>query len=602
MRRRTRGAGIRVQGSAFNLQNAAGLRLVLLVVWLFPCRAPAQATGPPPVAEGTAADKAGPPQARDLGPGEKLVLQQQALADKYKQLEEVLLRMSELSAATDPRRAALLKKAVGQSKERLIGAQFEALVELLRKEQLSRASESQEHVAQDLRALLELLLSENRAQRIESEKARIREYLKRLNLIINQQKDLQGRTGGAGEPKQLSGEQGELARSAGDLAEQIKSNEESEGEQGQAKKEQGSEGAKKPSEGKPEEAKQGGEKTPPGGKDRGPQIPGEKGTQGREDKPSPADQSHGARGQKEQQPGRQGGDRQGQQGRRDSSQSGQDQPQDGRQHPARKRLEAARQRMQEARQKLDQAQKEGAIERQEEAIRELEQAKADLERILRQLREEEIGQVLTMLEARFVKMLQMQRGVYEGTQRLDKASQGGMTREQEIEASRLSSQEADIVLEAEKALALLREEGSAVAFPEAVTQMRDDMRQVVSRLSQAKVERITQSIEEDIISVLEEMITALQQAIKDADQRRQQAQQDPPQGEPQDPKLVDTLAELKMIRAMQMRVNSRTERYSRLLQGEQAENRDLLEALDRLAEEEQRIYRITRDLQVGRNR
>jgi len=258
--------------------------------------------------------------------------------------------------------------------------------------------------------------------------------------------------------------------------------------------------------------------------------------------------------------------------------------------------------MQEARQKLDQAQKEGAIERQEEAIRELEQAKADLERILRQLREEEIGQVLTMLEARFVKMLQMQRGVYEGTQRLDKASQGGMTREQEIEASRLSSQEADIVLEAEKALALLREEGSAVAFPEAVTQMRDDMRQVVSRLSQAKVERITQSIEEDIISVLEEMITALQQAIKDADQRRQQAQQDPPQGEPQDPKLVDTLAELKMIRAMQMRVNSRTERYSRLLQGEQAENRDLLEALDRLAEEEQRIYRITRDLQVGRNR
>ena len=36
--------------------------------------------------------------------------------------------------------------------------------------------------------------------------------------------------------------------------------------------------------------------------------------------------------------------------------------------------------------------------------------------------------------------------------------------------------------------------------------------------------------------------------------------------------------------------------------GAQAENIDLLEALDRLAEQQQRIYRITRDLQLGRNR
>jgi len=46
-------------------------------------------------------------------------------------------------------------------------------VELLRKEQLSRALEDQTEVDKDLRALLELLMSENRAKRIESEKARI---------------------------------------------------------------------------------------------------------------------------------------------------------------------------------------------------------------------------------------------------------------------------------------------------------------------------------------------------------------------------------------------------------------------------------------------
>ena len=39
------------------------------------------------------------------------------------------------------------------------------------------------------------------------------------------------------------------------------------------------------------------------------------------------------------------------------------------------------------------------------------------------------------------------------------------------------------------------------------------------------------------------------------------------------------LAELKMIRALQMRVNRRTERYSKLIEGEQAENAELVEAL-----------------------
>jgi hypothetical protein len=59
---------------------------------------------------------------------------------------------------------------------------------------------------------------------------------------------------------------------------------------------------------------------------------------------------------------------------------------------------------------------------------------------------------------------------------------------------------------------------------------------------------------------------------------------------------------LKMIRALQMRVNRRTERYSKLIDGEQAERPDLLEALDQLGSRQERIFRITRDLHLGRNR
>ena len=543
------------------------------------------------------------PAEKAAAPADKLVLEQQQVADRFQRLEELLLRMAELSAATDPRRAALLRKAVGQSKERLIAVQLEALVELLQKDQLSRAVEGQDSVGKDLQVLLELLMTENRSKRIESEKARIREYLKRLGAIINQQKGIQGRTAGPGDPKGLAEEQGKLAGKTGDLAQDIKRSEEGPTKAGA--KGEGGAGNEKPQE-KPQEKQQ--PPAPPQGegKDDGKRpAPGKEQPGGGQQ--SKGQQDKGQQGKGQQDKGQQGKGQQGK-GQGDGQPQGQEQgpsqdqapPQDQQQNPTRKRLEAAEQRMREAEKKLQEAQRKGAVEKQEEALRELEQAKAELEQILRQLREEEIERVLAMLEARFTKMLQMQRAILEGTVRLDKVPQPERSHSHEIEAGRLSSKEAEIDLEADKAMSLLREDGTAVAFPEALGQLRQDVQQVVQRLAEAKVDKITQGIEEDIISSLEEMIQALQKAQKDTEKKRQQ-QTPPRSGEPQDPPLVDVLAELKMIRALQVRVNSRTERYSKLVEGEQARNADLIEALRRLAERQGRIYKVTRDLSLGKN-
>jgi hypothetical protein len=46
----------------------------------------------------------------------------------------------------------------------------------------------------------------------------------------------------------------------------------------------------------------------------------------------------------------------------------------------------------------------------------------------------------------------------------------------------------------------------------------------------------------------------------------------------------------------------RTDRYSKLIQGEQADKPDLIEALKRLADRQEHIFRITRDLNLGKNR
>jgi hypothetical protein len=509
--------------------KAALVAAAIASAWLRADRATAAPNAPARPAKPSAA-----------GPADKLAVEEQQVAQRYKHLEDVLLRMAELSAANDPRRAALLKKAVAQSKDQLIAVRLDRLVELLGKDQLSRAVENQTEVGQDLRALLELLMSENRAKHIANQRARIREYLRLLNGLITQQKDIQGRTAGGDDPKQLAGQQQKVGEKTGDLAREIRKNEEQKADAGQKR---------------PEGSKPGDGEKPKAGS---PQKPGKQGDQG------------------------------------DAT------PQAPREPAAPDRLDAARQHMQQAEAKLAKPDRKGVDRQQEEAIRELQLAKAELEKILRQLREEEIGRMLAMLEARFRQMLQLQEEVYDGTVRLDKVPAAERGHNHEIESSRLSGKELQIHVELDKALLLLRDDGSAVAFLEAAQQMGDDVAQIVERLAAAKVGRLTQTTEEDVIAALKEMIEAFKKAQKDLDNKKQNLGM-PMKGRPEDPPLVDLLAELKMIRALQMRVNLRTSRYGKLISGEQADNAEIVEALKRLAERQERIYRVTHDLQIGKN-
>ena len=74
--------------------------------------------------------------------------------------------------------------------------------------------------------MLELLLSENRAKQAELEKARLREYLKQLNELIRQEKDLQGRTAGGEATKPLAEQQRKIADRTGGLARDMRRNDE----------------------------------------------------------------------------------------------------------------------------------------------------------------------------------------------------------------------------------------------------------------------------------------------------------------------------------------------------------------------------------------
>jgi hypothetical protein len=150
-------------------------------------------------------------------------------------------------------------------------------------------------------------------------------------------------------------------------------------------------------------------------------------------------------------------------------------------------------------------------------------------------------------------------------------------------------------------LLLLREEGSSVAFPETVELLRDDMRQVTQLLAKVEVGSLTQSIEADIIAALEETIAALEKAIKDLEQNRTPPSGAPSGSQPSEPPLVDVIAELKMIRSLQMRINVRTERYGKMITGEHADKPEILSALEDLANRQRRVHQATADLSQKRN-
>ena len=548
-----------------------------------------------------------------------LALQQEQIANKYDRLEALLLRMADVDAATHPRRAAVLRRAVAQCNERHLRHQLDILIGLLTDDDLDRAVDRQKNVQQDLRALLDLLLKEDRSRRLQDEQARMRAYIKEIERLLRRQRGLQARTEGGDSTDVLAEQQAQLSQRTGDLGQQMKENEEGsstskEGDSPHGSSEGDTESADK------EEPDHQDSPTPSDGKNQEKESPQENqqksnGSDGENSRPqdqgqTPSDSGQQESGQQEsgqQEPGQQEPGQPGQSGEPGHAQD-QNEPDSPESQPfkPRQRVEQARRRMEKALEELRKQNSKEATEDQQKAQEELRKAIAELEEILRQTREEEVERMLAMLEARFRKMLQLQLSVYEQTQQLDKVTADQRGFDFDIQAGQLGFEERKIIIEADRTLTLLEDEGSSIAFPEVVGQVRDDMLQVAERLAASKVSQVTQGIEQDIIAALEEMIEALQREQKRGQTDGPQSPPGRPPGDDDRP-LVDILAELRMIRSMENRIYQRTKRYANMLDNAedlagQAVDPDLSSAIRKLGKRQKKIHQITRDLYQGKNR
>jgi hypothetical protein len=216
------------------------------------------------------------------------------------------------------------------------------------------------------------------------------------------------------------------------------------------------------------------------------------------------------------------------------------------------------------------------------------------------MREQEVELLLVQLEARVREMLAAETGIRTSLER-QAAATGSADRQRELEAARLGREQQAVAVAAGRALQLVREDGSAVAVPQALEQVRDDADQAATRLIRGDTGDTTRGLVAEVVSGLEELLAAVEKA------RRDQAARPPgpaagSAATGSEQPLVDALAELKMLRSLQVRINGRTRRYAGLLGGdaERADEPELRAALGRLAERQRLVERAARDIVSGK--
>jgi len=563
----------------------------------------------------------------------------------YERFEEELYKLGEATRRDDPDRADLLLRTRGESRKFGVLQQMKSIAQMLGEgEALGEAVERQEELIAHLQTLLKLLQSEDQRDRLAQRIAEIEEDLKILNGIIGDEKDVRADTERGGDSEKLESDQEDVARDAEQLAARIaernarnaaeangessgspsdssqsgdpsdmsegekSSGEPSESESGMSESDpkdnsgepsessEGEPSESEPSESKPSESKPSESESSEGSQSQSGGQPQQSGGQPQQSGGQPQQsggqpqQSGGQPQQSGGQPQESGGDQQQQE-----ASEGQD---DQDQTPGREELERAIQEMEQAIEELRKQKLDNASDEQDQALAELEQLKAKLEEILRQLREEERKLFLTMLEARFQNMLRLQLQINAETVRLDKVPEDQRESRHISKATDLSRDQMENALDADRALVLLKEEGSSVAFPEAIEQMRDNMRTVAGRLEDVDTGETTQLIEQIIVETLDEMIFALQRELEKMQQQDQQQQQQ--QNQDQDPPLVDVLAELKMIRSLQSQINRLTRQIGLQVDIDQPADLDAVKLLDDLSLRQQRIQEATYDLSTGK--
>ena len=528
-----------------------------------------------------------------------------AISGRYARFERLLSQMADVLGRQDPERADLLRRAIGKGREDQVKENIEKTIELLNKGELGTATEKQQEVVSSLETLLKLLQSEDRRSSVERERERLNGLLKDVRGVLAEQKSARAATQNSESPSNAAPGQQRAQDETEKLLESMKEHD----NQDTQSEEQGDAPENESSEGRDEESKEGESKegeskegeSPKDGKGSKQNKGDSKGksSDGKSEKAPEDSQSPDSKeGKSKDEEGKKSkghgtsSDGKEKSGKKSGQKSGnpKSEQKESRQTPGREELENAEQQMEKALEHLKEQEREKALENEDAAIEELHEAAARLEETLKQLREEEKEMMLASLEARFQRMLAAESQIREGTLTLAATPQKDWLDQYYGRCRELAQQQSELTLQCSQTVSLLREDGTSVAILLAVEDIEADMGSVSGWLQESKVGELTQSVQSDIIESLKQLIATTQKEMQEM-KEQQQEQQQQKQSSEQKQGLVELMAEIRMLRNLQLQVNRRTRQVDGLLQ--KAATDDLPALQKQVRELSQRQDRLT---------
>jgi hypothetical protein len=242
--------------------------------------------------------------------------------------------------------------------------------------------------------------------------------------------------------------------------------------------------------------------------------------------------------------------------------------------------------MSDAADNLDNEDPGGAVDDQDRAIDELREARRQLEDELHQLRREERQELLRDLGGRFAEMLSCQLAINADTAAIHARAVPDLARPDRLQVAELADQQRDLAEAAATCGHILQEEGTTVAFPQIVEQIGRDMNTVADRLGQLMIGPLTQAIQSEIATALGDLIEAVKRTQEQARPGEQQGGRGQQGGQPS---LLPPSAELKLLRATQLRINDRTATLEQTRQGGGERAEQIGQALRQLEERQREV-------------
>ncbi len=196
-------------------------------------------------------------------------------------------------------------------------------------------------------------------------------------------------------------------------------------------------------------------------------------------------------------------------------------------------------------------------EEQKEAAEELAKAEEELDEALLKLKAE----LLQAFKDYLQKMLDEQEELHRVTQIYEKSMPKKEERKpsDKVTIEGVADKEAAVREDGRSALKILVDDGTSMVFPPILrSEVIKNLDAIIAKMQEGEIGKSTQLRQEIVIRTLQDMIDVLN-AKSENEQEESEEQKQQQQREQEEPKLIDMLAELRLIRNTQANLNKTTE-------------------------------------------